>query len=255
MTKLLFLLLLSLGYVAWAVPVTFQSSERQASLLELYTSEGCSSCPPAEAWLSKLTNDPALWSECVPVAFHVDYWNNLGWRDRFSSETYSERQRSYARAWSSEEIYTPELVLNGREWHNWFGFRGAPGSSGVRNGSLSIRSDDLKHWQAEFTPINMGGTDYEVTAGLLVSGIGSDVAAGENAGRHLYHDFAVLSLMTRSLTSRTNGCIGTFIIDPKPRGITGRLALAAWVTRRGELQPLQATGGWLPLEEGADLKR
>ena len=80
-----------------AAPVEFQSSQRQVSLLELYTSEGCSSCPPAEAWLSKLKNSQGLWDEFVPVAFHVDYWNNPGWKDRFSDEQYTERQKSYAK--------------------------------------------------------------------------------------------------------------------------------------------------------------
>ena len=249
MTRHIFLLAMMLGTVVEAAPVVFQSSERQTALLELYTSEGCSSCPPAESWLSKLKTDPGLWRECVPVAFHVDYWNGLGWRDGLSSEQYTERQRSYARAWSSQEIYTPELVLNGKEWHNWFGFRGAPASSGTRIGVLTARSEDGKHWRAEFSPTGGGRTDYEVTAALLVSGVGSDVAAGENSGRHLNHDFAALSLVTRPMTGQTNGVAGNFVIDPSPKNIKGGLALAVWVTRTGELEPLQATGGWLPVAD------
>lgn len=135
MTKHIFFLALMIGSMVRASPVVFQSADRQTALLELYTSEGCSSCPPAEAWLSKLKNEPGLWSEYVPVAFHVDYWNGLGWRDRLSNEQYSERQRSYAQSWSAQEIYTPELVLNGKEWHNWFGFRGAPAAGSVRSGN------------------------------------------------------------------------------------------------------------------------
>jgi hypothetical protein len=98
---------------ATAAPVVFQSSTRQVSLLELYTSGGCSSCPPAETWLSKLKTSGGLWRDFVPVAFHVDYWNNLGWKDRFSDEQYTERQKSYAQLWSASNIYTPEFVLNG----------------------------------------------------------------------------------------------------------------------------------------------
>jgi hypothetical protein len=88
--------------------------------------------------------------------------------------------------------------------------------------------------------------NYEVTAAVLVSELGSDVTAGENSGRHLNHDFAVLSLITRPLTSQTNGFQGTFTIDADPKGIAGRLALALWVTRGEHVEPLQATGGWLP---------
>lgn len=231
---------------AGAVPINFQSSERQTTLLELYTSEGCSSCPPAEAWLSKLKNNAGLWSEFVPVAFHVDYWNGLGWRDKLSDPEFTERQHNYARDWSADEIYTPEFVLNGKEWRNWFGFRDAPSPSKNNIGTLQVSSADGKHWQANFVPVDKEKADYEVTAALLVSDLGSEVTAGENSGRHLKHDFAALSLITRPLADKGDGFQGTFTIDDHPKGITGQLALAIWVTHSGQLQPLQATGGWLP---------
>ena len=235
-----------------AAPTIFQSSERQTALLELYTSEGCSSCPPAEAWLTKLKSAPGLWGEFVPVAFHVDYWNNLGWRDKLSSEQYSTRQRDYSQVWSAKNIYTPEFVLNGREWRNWLGFRGAPAASATKAGVLQVSSIDGKHWQANFIPAEKGAADYEVSAALLVSELSTDVKAGENSGRRLDHDFAALSLVTRPLTSQTNGLQGSFVIDANPK-ITGRLALAVWVTRSGKLEPLQATGGWLPKPEKNNL--
>jgi hypothetical protein len=229
-----------------ATPVEFQSSQGQVSLLELYTSEGCSSCPPAESWLSKLKNSQGLWVEFVPVAFHVDYWNNLGWKDRFSDEQYTERQKGYAQLWAASDIYTPEFVLNGKEWHDWFGFRGAPSSTASQPGLLKVQSSDGKHWEATFSPESGDNSHYEVTAAVLISDVGSDVSAGENSGRHLNHDFAALSLITRPLASQTNGFQGKFVIDPQPKGIIGRLALAVWVTREDQLEPLQATGGWLP---------
>ena len=236
-----------------AALVSFQSSERQTALVELYTSEGCSSCLPAESWLSKLKGSSGLWSDFVPVAFHVDYWNSLGWRDNLSSEQFSTRQRDYAQVWSAENIYTPEFVLNGKEWHDWFGFRGAPSASANKVGVLRVSSDDGRHWLADFIPVENGTAVYEVTAALLVSGLSSDVKAGENAGRHLNHDFAALSFITRSLTSQTNGLQGKFVIDASPKGITGRLALAVWVARAGKLEPLQATGSWLPQPEKTNL--
>jgi hypothetical protein len=247
--KLICFLGLLVGIAANAAPIVFQSSERQTSLLELYTSEGCSSCPPAEAWLSKLKSTSGLWSEFVPVAFHVAYWNNLSWRDKLSSEQFSARQQNYAQVWSAENIYTPEFVLNGKEWRNWFGFRGAPSASATKPGVLQVSSDDGQHWQANFVPAENETADYEVTAALLVSETSSNVKGGENAGRHLNHDFAALSLIARPLASQTNGFQGKFIIDADPKEITGRLALAVWVTRNGYLEPLQATGGWLPKAE------
>ena len=247
--KLICFLGLLAGIEANATPIAFQSSERHTSLLELYTSEGCSSCPPAEEWLSELKTKPGLWSEFVPVAFHVDYWNNPRWNDRFSSAEFTARQQAYAQAWSADTVYTPEFVLDGKEWHDWFGMRGTPGLSSIKTGVLQAGSSDGKHWQVNFVPTKTGATDYEVTAALLASDVGPDVTGGENEGRHLNHNFAALSLITRPLTSQTNGWDGQFIVDLNPKGITGHLALAVWVTRNGHLEPLQATGGWLPQPE------
>src|SRR5262245_10264750 len=99
--------------------VTFQSPDRRTALLELFTSEGCSSCPPAEAWLSRLKESPCLWKDFVPVAFHVDYWDRLGWEDPWGSRAYSQRLQSYARSWRNDSVYTPGFVLNGKEWRAW----------------------------------------------------------------------------------------------------------------------------------------
>ncbi|MCB1738986.1 MAG: DUF1223 domain-containing protein, partial [Gammaproteobacteria bacterium] len=100
------------------------SGPRQVALLELFTSEGCSSCPPADRWLSGLIDDPRLWRELVPVAFHVDYWDYLGWPDRFASREFSRRQRDHARSGGLSQVYTPGVVLNGAEWRGWH--RGRP---------------------------------------------------------------------------------------------------------------------------------
>ena len=88
----LFLLFVGLPILLSAAePRRFTSGSNQVHLIELFSSEGCSSCPPAEQWLGGLREAPGLWRDFVPVAFHVDYWDRLGWRDRFSSPSYSER--------------------------------------------------------------------------------------------------------------------------------------------------------------------
>jgi hypothetical protein len=246
MKSLAFIVLGAASLSSVAAPIHFQSSEQRAALVELYTSEGCSSCPPAEAWLSKLKNAPGLWTNFVPVAFHVDYWNSLGWRDKLSDPQFSARQQQYAHIWAAENVYTPEFVLNGREWHNWLEMRGAPSASSSKSGVLNVTSDDTRHWRLSFVPAAGGADAYEATAAILVSALSTDVKAGENAGRHLQHDFAALSLITAPLTRGTNHFEGDFVVDSKPGQNYGRLALAVWVTRRGQLEPLQATGGWLP---------
>src|SRR5437867_5566462 len=95
------------GYIFASEPKTFESGDTQSSLIELFTSEGCSSCPPAERWLSALKSRSDLWKKAVPVAFHVDYWDHLGWRDRFAKPEFTSRQQRYAAAWGGDSVYTP----------------------------------------------------------------------------------------------------------------------------------------------------
>ena len=120
--------------------VVFESGPKKVQLLELFTSEGCSSCPPAEASLGRLVDDPRLWRQFVPVAFHVDYWDHLGWKDPFASPEWTTRQRAYAANWNADSVYTPAFVLNGREWRS----ATVPAAEGEAAGVLKIaaRNDE-----------------------------------------------------------------------------------------------------------------
>ena len=214
---------------------TFSSGETRVHLLELYSSEGCSSCPPAESWLGELRDAPGLWREFVPVAFHVDYWDRLGWRDQFASKAYTARQYAYADRWRSENVYTPEFVLDGAEW------RTRSGSNltlpAAKAGSLSAVYGADGTCRVTFAGVG----DYEVHAALLGGGITSRVRAGENRGRMLHHDFVALALKTARLE---RGSAELKLPIPSDDGIA-RHALAIWITPKNELSPVQATGGWL----------
>jgi hypothetical protein len=239
------ILLAAMPASAQAHFIKLQSTPERTALLELYTSEGCSSCPPAEAWLSGLNDSPRLWKDFAPVAFHVDYWNSLGWKDAWSDAEFSERQRSYAQLWRRENIYTPEFVLNGKEWHNWFSGRSGPKSGSERVGILAVTSTDTNQWQVIFMPEQTADAHYEMHAALLAGGIVSDVKAGENGGRQLHHDFAVVNLLQIGMTTSNGTARGKFILDPARFAAGKTSALTVWVTRAGELEPLQTTGGWL----------
>src|ERR1043166_2112982 len=104
---------------ATAATTTFESGDTQTALVELFTSEGCSSCPPAEKWLSAFKSNPDLWKKTVPVAFHVDYWDHLGWTDRFAKPEFTVRQQRYAAGFGGDSVYTPGFVINGKEWRGW----------------------------------------------------------------------------------------------------------------------------------------
>lgn len=242
---------------AEAGTTTFRSGPgSRVRLLELFTSEGCSSCPPAEASLSRLRDDGRLWREFVPVAFHVDYWDHLGWRDRFAARAFTERQRLYAARWGSGSVYTPGFVLDGRERGSGLGDPGASlsAASGGAAGALVVTvRENGRTATVTFRPVDGATATTGRTAfvALLGDGLRSHIGAGENRGRDLRHDFVALSCEGKPLgTAANNGDDArrevTFRLPAAPAD-AGRLAVAAWVTPSPDgLGAEQATGGWLP---------
>jgi hypothetical protein len=226
----------------FADSITFESGPAPVALLELFTSEGCSSCPPADAWLSKLKTSPALWKSVVPVAFHVDYWNQLGWPDRFSSHANTERQQRYAAAWESRSVYTPGFVLNGREWRDWSS-QALPAPSATKAGTLRVTLRDRTHADVIYTPAASGSKPQRVELALLGGNLDSDVQRGENSGRKLHHDFVALQLVSSALVSDGASFTASLVLPEKTS--SPPTALAAWITSGEAQPPLQATGGWL----------
>ncbi len=226
----------------------FRSGIQQVTLVELFTSEGCSSCPPAESRLGELRNDPGLWRDFVPIAFHVNYWDRLGWRDSFASKPFTDRQYAYSANWNSTSVYTPCFVRNGVEWRP---HGSTPISEGHRSdvGPLNLTWDEqTKTCRVEFEPMGARDSPRSVNASvaLLGGGIVSDIRRGENAGRKLAHEFVALQLQVVPLKQEKSGrWSGTITLAERPDLIATRLALAGWVTTAGRLAPIQAVGGWL----------
>ena len=215
-----------------------ESGERQVSLLELYTSEGCSSCPPAEAWISQRFGSPVNRDSIVPVAFHVDYWDQLGWKDRFARAEFTARQQLYSASWKRGSVYTPCFVFNGQEWEGWFRGETPPNGQQIDVGNLEALVDGTRV-DVRFTPIARSKA-YVVFVTPLAMQTSSDVRAGENRGRRLNHDFVALSLASTKMESS----------DPLFRAVLqlsmdGAQAIAVWVTLDHSLVPIQAVGGRL----------
>jgi hypothetical protein len=219
----------------------FESGEKRVAFVELFTSEGCSSCPPAERTLSKLTTHPALWKTFVPVAFHVNYWDNLGWKDRLASVEFTQRQHTYASSWRSDTVYTPEFVLNGREWQ-WAGADMLAHESKETPGVLTVSQDDPRNFIVIFASAQPTTGDLIAHVALLGFGVTSDVARGENAGHKLTHDFVALSHRESKLQG--SPLRAEFELDENTNE-SQRRALVAWVSLGGDPMPIQATGGWL----------
>ncbi len=220
----------------------FSSGSERVALVELYTSEGCSSCPPADRWLSRLGDDAGLWTEFVPVAFHVDYWDYIGWRDRFAERSHSDRQRRYIREGAAKVVYTPGMFVAGKEWLDWR--RGdSPAANSTMPGELAVLVDDATV-AVQFAPSVHRGDRLHVNIAVLGMGLETEVERGENRGRRLRHDFVVLrhTVLPMTATGASYKAVAPLHSDDSGAGTR---ALAVWVSAPTSLEPLQATGGLL----------
>ena len=242
-TLALSLSLISLGAPspAAAQSTVLESGPARVELVELYTSEGCSSCPPADRWLSALAEAPGLWQQFVPIALHVDYWDDIGWPDRFASAAYSARQRRYAAEGGTRVVYTPGVFRNGSEWRDWRG--GVTQRPAPDAGSLRV-DIDRGAIRARYQPVD--GLDADTLhVALLGMDLSTEVAAGENRGRRLQHDFVVLALRTLPLNDDGRGARTVNATLPAATIDAPQYAVAAWVTDGGRQAPVQAVGGFI----------
>ena len=236
-----------------AARVSCSSTVAPNESLELFTSEGCSSCPPADLWMRSLTKDRRLWKTVFPMAWHVDYWNDLGWADPLSSREATGRQESYVRAWGRGGAYTPEFVRNGREWRTWSGSGTLPDSTKRPDvGMLRIEGSIQAGFSISFQPVNSTNGPWNAHLVVLQSGVTHQVLRGENAGRRLQHVFAarvVDSKAMRRVSAGESSWIAT--LRPRPSAadrldLAADLAVVGWVSRPGDPTPVQITGAPLP---------
>ncbi len=171
-----------------------KSGDTTISLLELYTSEGCSSCPPADQWLGALRTNGLYPGKVVPLALHVDYWNDLGWEDPYSRKEFTSRQYQAAQRTGSRTVYTPQFLLNGQELLRWNhkGKVAIERASSVRpradiSLTLSRRADEVEITTDVRTHPRGGRAEFYIV--LFENNLATHVPAGENRGETLRHDF------------------------------------------------------------------
>ncbi|MEO5880855.1 MAG: DUF1223 domain-containing protein [Caldimonas sp.] len=160
-------------------------------VVELYTSEGCNSCPPADRWLSKLKADPSV----VALAFHVDYWDRLGWKDRFASAAFTARQAEQQASNGARFSYTPQVVVDGQDRKDWPGIAAPIGKRPAAPVEVVLSRDGDR---VSATIAASAGSPKRLAAYWAVTEQGhvSAVKAGENRGVTLQHDFVVRDYQT-----------------------------------------------------------
>lgn len=178
---------------------TAQSGPQTVALVELYTSEGCNSCPPADTWMRELTRHGFTPDRLVALGLHVDYWDYLGWPDRFAQPLFTERQRAIAARHGSRTIYTPQVVLQGEDFRRWNTLENKVRSinntparaqlqlqvSSREPRALEVRAD------AVLPEVSAEQRQAQLYVALYHNNVSSRVTAGENAGHTLTHDFVV----------------------------------------------------------------
>ena len=196
--------LLSLAAHASAMQCTAASGERRVALLELYTSEGCDSCPPTDRWVSGLPARGFDVERLVVLGFHVDYWNYLGWTDPFAQTKFSERQRASSARNGVRVVYTPQLLFDGKDYRRGNG----PDDFGERITAANRRAPaaviSLQVHPAQENSLLVNGvvtiSDAAVRhaaqayVALYENHLSNRIAAGENRGKQLQHDFVVRDL-------------------------------------------------------------
>lgn len=166
------------------------SAIQQTTLVELYTSEGCNSCPPADQWLGRLKQRP----DVLAAAFHVDYWDRLGWKDRFADPAFTARQAQGHTRTGAKFSYTPQVLVNGRDWRRWPELP-AHRPPAVVQVLLKRAQDDRVSVQV--LPGASAPAQLALWWAVLEDDHSSAVKAGENAGVTLKHDHVVRSTGTR----------------------------------------------------------
>ena len=229
-----------------------KSGPQTTPLVELYTSEGCSSCPPADKWLSSTFAKDGAAGVGIALAFHVDYWDRLGWKDRFATPSYTERQYEGMRANRARFVYTPQVLVQGRDFPQWQERRSAAalaafGTKPARaeitlealpeRGSIAVKA-------AARVPSLADRKGAVLYVALADDGLASDVKAGENAGVRLVHDH-VVRLFRAGPALDANGDVKWSLSLPLPAETGSASTLVAFVQNPGAGDVLQALA--LPL--------
>ena len=226
---------------AIAAEYSAKSGAATVPLLELYTSEGCSSCPPADKWLSDLKPDT---KKIIPLAFHVDYWDYIGWKDNFSKAEYSDRQRKIVAFTGTGFVYTPQFVLSGRD------LKGADTSRLNQTVSASqkiasranLSLDAITQTNGEITlkataqAVNSADINHaDIFIAIYENKLVSQVNAGENNGHELKHDYVVRDLLGAYQLSNKNEFAKSFTLKPEWKGRQAGAVIFVQDSKNGEI--------------------
>jgi hypothetical protein len=188
------IMLASTSVNALAQTCELKSGVLKNPVIELYTSEGCSSCPPADRWLSEFSKDSQ--STAVVMAFHVSYWDYIGWVDRFATPVFNQRQRDVAKQNGLSSVYTPQVIRDGKDWPRWYSSKPASISATDKRGTepalatITLQRNSQGVFEANVQPLD-SRESWRAFWTITEDGHFTKVKAGENRGEQLRHDYVV----------------------------------------------------------------
>src|SRR5215470_198019 len=219
------------------------------ALVELYTSEGCDTCPPADHWLSSLFSRGFTPGQVVPLSLHVDYWDYIGWKDPYGRAEFSARQRKLAAMRRPTIVYTPQVLLQGRDFRRWGGDEFGDEVMRINSRTarariaLAIRSVEPAAIKADLSAMLLDPAELK-SAGVYLAAyenrLASDVKAGENKGRRLEHDFVVREWIGPIAFGDNLRLEQSRALPLLPGARQANLGVAAFVQNRSTSEVLQA---------------
>lgn len=243
--KFSLIILLIISSESFAKEVIYSSKGNKSIVVELFTSQGCSSCPPAEEYINAYIDNKDLWSKYIPVVFHVDYWDYIGWKDVFAKPQFTSRQYLYAKLKHVRTVYTPAFIVNGAAWRRGF-FNSYPNVNGLDNGVLEVAVND-NSMRANFKMAESVNDALSLNVAVLGMDMVVNISAGENEGRKAKHNFVVLGHASQLSNTLNWKMELPKIKQPNINQKTNsKFALVVWVSSKEDPTPLQAVGGWLP---------
>lgn len=234
----------SLAMNSLAEPLELKSGVDRNQVIELYTSEGCNSCPPAEKWLNGFTASPMIFERVIPMAFHVDYWDYLGWKDPYASKNNSLRQYQHRRERNISQVYTPGVLVDSDENRSWRRGR-LPNPPTDQAGVLSVKQSKAgDRLLVKFMPADgVSSSNLQLNVAVLAMGLSTEVKSGENRGKELRHDFVVLE--HQQPASEDKHLVWSVEMPTIPDKGQQRNALAVWLTQPDSQDVIQAVAGYL----------
>ena len=242
--KVLAILAAMVATTASAADCTARSGATTNTLVELYTSEGCSSCPPAEKWLSRFAREPK--PGIVPIAFHVHYWDYIGWKDIYADPRYTQRQQAFALVTGARSVYTPQVIVAGNDFRLWssesaFGEAVKQGQARKAVATIEIRSlraaDGSIEGHASVTLAEAAKAPLTLVVAVTQDGVTSKPNAGENKGETLAQNFVVRDVVEFRGQSAIEG---NFRFTPKANWHPEHMSVVAYVQDPKSGRVLQA---------------